>query len=314
MWILIPSLILVIPGYAQADNPLAEARNLVTQGHRQEAILLLNRRLEEEPEDFDARVLIGLIYSWDQLWDEGRRAFSIVLEKDPDYRDAVLGLINLEIWSGHPGRAKELAEKAVAARPQDSGYKVALAKADAALAPPQVVAPGSKRTASAASDELKWEVGVAQSNIFYSDKRSSWHETAVDLSRNFTAGWVTATFSHASWFGAGSNLIDLQSYPRIRPGMYGFVDVALSPDATLYAHRRLGAEIFKSLPHGFEASRRIRYMRFADNTLLITSSAGKYLGNYWFLARTFIEPSSTYATSAFPAFRAALLRRCGSLV
>src|SRR3984957_6359424 len=291
MRMLILSLVLLLPSYAQTGDILAQARELSSNDHPQQAIDLLNEHLKEVPDDSDARVLLGLICSWNKHYDEGRRAFTLVLKSDPDYKDAVLGLIHLELWSGNPRRALELAQNALKLRPLDPDYKAELEKAQADLAESRVTLPSSHGNAAApASEGPKWEAGIAESNIFYSDKRSSWHETAVDISRNFTAGWVTATFSHANWFGEGSNLIDLQSYPSIRHGTYAFVDVAFSPDATLSPHRRLGGEIFQSLPRGFEASAGFRYMRFNDNTLLYTASVGKWFGNNWILARTFISP------------------------
>jgi YaiO family outer membrane protein len=297
MRMLILSLVLLIPAYAQTENILTEARALSNQGQPEQAISLLNEHLRANADDSDARVLLGLICSWNKRYDEGRRAFSTVLAADPDYKDAVVGLINLELWSGHPGRAEEIVMHALWLRPQEPDYQAVLAKIKSDRAAAQSVA-GVKRPGTPAStDGPTWETGVAESNIWFSDKRSSWHETAVDVAHNFTAGWVTATFSHASWFGEGSNLIDLESYPRIRPGTYGFVDAAFSPDATLYAHHRFGGEIFQSLPRGFEASAGFRYMRFNSNTVLYTGSVGKYFGNYWFLARTFIDPDPATGVS-----------------
>jgi YaiO family outer membrane protein len=291
------SLLLLLPVYAQVDDVLVQARALSSSNHPEQAITLLNEYLRSDPDDPDARVLLGLICSWNKRYDEGRSAFTLVLKTHPDYKDAVLGLIHLELWSGNPARAAVVAQNALALRPKDADYQAELAKAKADLAESRVILPSSHGTASPKSDEPNWEAGVAESTIFYSDKRSSWHETDVDISRNFTAGWVTATFSHANWFGEGSNLIDLQSYPRIRPGTYGFVDVAYSPDATLYAHHRFGGEIFQSLPKGFEASAGFRYMRFDSNVWLYTASVGKWFGNYWVLGRTFIDPDPVFGTS-----------------
>jgi YaiO family outer membrane protein len=293
MRMLILSLLALTPAYAQVENALTQARDLVKNDHPDQAISLLNEYLVTEPEDLDARVLLGLIYSWNQRWADGRRAFSVVLRNDQDYKDAVLGLINLEIWSGHPTRAQELVQHALAARPDDSDLKLAQSKIEVVLTPAQTVSPDGRKDSAPAPDEPSWETGVAASTIFFSDKRSTWHETAVNMSRNFTAGWVTATFSHVNWFGKGSNMIDLQSYPRIRHGTYGFIDVAISPDATLYSRRRAGAEIFQNLPHGYEFSAGIRYLRFTNNVILYTGTFGKYFGNYWILGRTFIEPDST---------------------
>ncbi|HEY3744143.1 MAG TPA: YaiO family outer membrane beta-barrel protein [Bryobacteraceae bacterium] len=271
---------------------LKDARALAAKDQPEKAIALLNERLEGHPQDSDARVLLGLICSWNKRWEEGRRAFMTVLQADPDYKDAVLGLINLQIWSGFTASAAELAKDGLTHRPDDPDYLAALAKADAALQEDARVAAMRRinHNGPTADKEVGWEAGITESNIWFSDSRSSWHETAVSLSKNVASEWITARFSHASWFGEGSNLFELESYPKIRPGTYGYLEGAFSPDGTLYARRRFGAEIFQSIPKGFEASVGFRYMTFGHtNTVLYTASAGKYFGNYWFLARTFVS-------------------------
>ena len=300
MRFLILSLFLILPISAQEENVRTRASSLFGEDKPEKAFALLNEHLKTNPNDSDARVLVGLICSWDKRYDEGRRAFRVVLDDDPDYKDAVLGLINLELWSGQSERAEELAKQGLTLRPKDPDYQAALAKVQAsrkaAAADPVPAAAGAETKNP--KDETTWETGLAQSNIWYSDKRSSWHETAATVSRNTSIGWITARFSHASWFGEGSNLIEIESYPRIRPGTYGFIEGAFSPDATLYARRRFGAEIFQNLPKGFEASAGIRYMRFgATDTILYTGSVGKYFGNWWLLGRTFVSPDSLFGAS-----------------
>ena len=93
-------LLLTTAGSAQVENILARGRALFGQDQPQKAVSLLNDYLRDNPGDSDARVLMGLICSWDKRFEEGRRAFRLVLESDPDYKDAVLGLVNLELWSG----------------------------------------------------------------------------------------------------------------------------------------------------------------------------------------------------------------------
>ncbi len=292
-------LLLAITGSAQVENILARGRALFGQDQPQKAVSLLNDYLRDNPGDSDARVLMGLICSWDRRFEEGRRAFRLVLESDPDYKDAVLGLVNLELWSGQEARAEEIALQAMTYRPEDADYKAALAKVKAARTPanPVVAAARSIGGPPEASSERDWEAGVNQSNIWFSDKRSSWHETSASLSKNFGLGWITARFSHANWYGAGSNLVEVESYPRIRPGTYGYLAGAFSPDANLYAKRRGGAEIFQSFPLGFEGSAGIRYYHFNSDSLLYTGSIGKYFGNWWVLGRTFISPDSVVGLS-----------------
>ena len=292
MRILAFSLLLAMSTFAQGENVLIKARALFADDQAEKALSLVNEHLRVNPEDSDARVLLGLICSWTKRYDEGRRAFEAVLQADPDYKDATLGLVNLELWSGHAVKAEEVIRLGLRYRPDDSDYRAALTKVKAANGPVQTNA-----QIPVQPSEYNWEAGINQSNIWFSDKRSTWSETSGTLSKNFGPAWVTARFSHASWFGAGSNLVELESYPRIRPGTYGYVAGAFSPDATLYSRRRAGAEIFQSFPKGFEGSAGVRYYHFASDSVLYTGSVAKYFGNWWVLGRTFISPDSAVGLS-----------------
>ncbi len=293
MRILILSLLMVANVFADEDDVLAKGRALFAQNQSGQAISLLNEHLTKNPKDSDARVLLGLICSWDRRYNEGRKAFQAVLDADPDYKDAVLGLTNLEWWSGNALRAEQVVLDGLGYRPEDRDYQAALTKVEADLS--RVVS--SIRPTPEPAGEYNWEAGVNQSNIWFSDKRPSWHETSASISKSVGQVWVTARFSHASWFGAGSNLVEVESYPRIRPGTYGYLAGAFSPDATLYARRRAGAEIFQSFPKGFEGSAGVRYYHFGVDSLLYTGSVGKYFGNWWVLGRTFVSPDAVTGLS-----------------
>lgn len=293
------SIFLTASGFAEGDSVLTRARALFNQDQPARAVALLNEHLRVNTEDSDAVVLLGLICSWDKRYDEGRKAFGTVLDSDPDYKDAILGLVNLELWAGNPGNAEKAAKLGLSYRPGDPEYKTALAKVKAArqATGSAVAAAQSQAQTTAPANEYNWEAGVNQSNIWFSDKRSTWSETSGTLSKNFGPTWVTARFSHASWFGSGSNLVEVESYPRIRPGTYGYLAGAFSPDATLYAPRRAGAEVFQSFRGGFEGSAGIRYYHFGGDSFLYTGSAGRYFGNWWVLGRTFIAPDSAVGLS-----------------
>lgn len=116
-------------GIALADDILAEARELVKQDRPDESLKLLKTHLDVHPDDSDARVLYGLICSWEKRYDEGRPMLERVLVESPQYKDAVLALVNLELWSGNPARARQIAERAAVGKPDDMEYRQALEKA-----------------------------------------------------------------------------------------------------------------------------------------------------------------------------------------
>src|SRR5215467_11165922 len=128
-WILITALALALPPAALAGDILADARALSSSGHRPDALRMLERYLKDSPDDPDARVLYGLMLSWDDRLDDARKQFEIVLAKRPGYGDAVAGLINVELWSNHPERAEQLAAQAIERKGPSASLLFAQSKA-----------------------------------------------------------------------------------------------------------------------------------------------------------------------------------------
>lgn len=84
---------------AQTADPVAQARQLATAGHRAEAIHVLEQQLASHPDDIDARTLLGIVLSWDHQYDRARRELQLVLMRDPNNADARQALDRIEVWS-----------------------------------------------------------------------------------------------------------------------------------------------------------------------------------------------------------------------
>jgi tetratricopeptide (TPR) repeat protein len=120
------------PARAEEDL-LTHARTLATSHHREEAMDLLTARLSEHPTDVDARLLYGLILSWDGRWDDARQALQQVVAQTPGYADAVMALANVEIWSGHPDAADMVTSRYLEDKPGDIHVLLVRARAKRAL-------------------------------------------------------------------------------------------------------------------------------------------------------------------------------------
>ena len=88
-------LILPATSWAQA-NIIALARTASAEGRRSEALTMLERHLTQSPEDVDARLVYGLVLSWEGRYDEARRELQLVLSQAPGYEDARVALTNVE--------------------------------------------------------------------------------------------------------------------------------------------------------------------------------------------------------------------------
>ena len=78
---------------------------------------MLETHLAETPRDVDARLLYGLVLSWEGRYDEARPVLQQVLAQAPGYTDARVALMNVEDWSGHSAEAQEQAEQILASDP-----------------------------------------------------------------------------------------------------------------------------------------------------------------------------------------------------
>lgn len=307
------------PGHAgvEPQDLVSQARALAFDGHRAEALQVLEKRLSDRPTDSDAQVLRGIILSWEGRYHEARLDLEAVLARHPGHGDALPALINVEMWSDRPARAEELAREGLKRNPNDPDLLVALARAlkaqnrkrDALQVVRHVLAvdPGNKKAAdmeSSLGDSLRhFTASIDHSTQWYSDGRSSLQEEQVQLSQQTAVGSVMARFSHANQYGEASQQVEIDAYPHLRPGTYAYVNVGYSPDANLYPKYRVGSDLYQSLGGGFEASGGFRQLHFSGNVHIYTASLTKYYGDWMFTSRVFLTPD-TAGTSHSVQFQA----------
>ena len=289
---------------AEPQDVVSAARKLATTGHRAEALEMLDKRLAEKRTDSDARVLRGVILSWEGRYDDARRDLETVLAQHRDHGDALPALINVEMWSDHPERAEQLARDALRRNPTDPDLLLARARALKALkrdgeALDEVqrvllVDPGNQKAAAMKvdlGDSLrKWSASFDHSTEWFSDGRTPWNEEQAQLSRDTSIGSVMARFDRADRFSLTSQMVEIDAYPHIRRGMYLYLNAGYSPDAVLYPQTRFGADINQSLGHGYEASAGIRQLHFGGNLRIYTGALTKYYGDWMVTGRAFFTP------------------------
>jgi len=174
------------PLLADTAEVLAQARDLATHKQRPEAVTLLRKHLAEHTKDVDARLLLGAILSWEGEYEEARSELNRVLASSPDYSDAILALINVELWDDHPERAEVLAREASVRHPDSTEFLIAQARelkklnraAEAEKGQEDALArqPGNRK-AKVMLEDLReeghdWEVSFNRANTWYSDHRS----------------------------------------------------------------------------------------------------------------------------------------------
>jgi YaiO family outer membrane protein len=310
-----------LPVMAQDNQDVVtQARQLAYSGkeHREQALTMLKTYLDKQ-DDADARTLYGTILSWQGRYDEARVQLRMVLANSPAHGDALPAALNVEFWSGHPENADQLARTALAKEPDNVQWMLAEAKAlremhherDANRVLDRIlVVDNGNQTAKEmrrevpASGATEPEVTITHTYDWFSDGRSAQHETSVSISTPTRYGSVIARESRADRFGLKSYQSEIDFYPRIRPGTYGYLNFGYSFDTNLYPKFRVGADLFQSVGHGFELSGGYRYLGFTSGGVNIaTFAVSKYYHNFLFTGRGYVVPGSpgTSGTAQFSA-------------
>ncbi len=295
-----------VPAPEGVDEQFARARRLAFDGKRAEAIELCRAALLRSPNYHDIRILIGRIHAWEGRYEEGRSELQHVLRSEPSHLDGRVALVDLELWSDHPRTAITLCEEGLALRPAQPLLLFRKARAQKALgAYPEALV--TARQALAADPGL-YDARQLIENLAELAQRSKlslngtydrfdrtfepWWMTSLSLSHRFDAGSLIGRINRASRFGDTGHQLEVDAYPRWQDGTYFYLNAGFS-EASIFPHRRYGAEIYHNFPRGIEGSVGLRQLRFAASTVTIyTGSLGKYWGDYLFNLRANDTPSS----------------------
>jgi YaiO family outer membrane protein len=278
------SWLLLTSGLAAQDDVLAAARRAATSGRREAALSALEARLAVTPGDVDARLLYGLVLSWERRYDEARAALQQVLSEAPQYTDARVALMNVEYWSGRPTDARDLAEHILADHPGNAAARAIYDRIEASSQP--------------------WRGTTRYWFDNFTDSGSYGHEFEVSLTRRTPVGPLIVRGAQALRSGMDDELLEAEFYPRFRPGTYAFVAAGVATDASLYPRYRFGLELYQTLGRGFEVSAGTRYLAFDEPARIFVGSLAKYIQHWMLTGRVSYIPGGAGPDSTSYSARA----------
>lgn len=252
---------------AQADDVTSSARAAAARGQRTEALTSLEAHLGAAPRDVDARLLYGLILSWEGRYDEARRELRAVLVEAPAYDDARVALMNVAWWSGASAEARDAADAILSRDPGNQQARIVRERLDAANRP--------------------WWAGFEYSFDSFSDGRDAWHEYVSTVTRVTGRGSVSVKANQAHRFGLGDRSLEVEAYPRLGTGRYAFVAVAAAPDSTFYPSHRIAFDLYQSVGAGFEVSGGFRRLGFDAAASVYAGTISKYAGRWMVTGKIF---------------------------
>jgi YaiO family outer membrane protein len=166
--------------------------------------------------------------------------------------------MNVEYWTGHSKDALDLANEILARNPGNATARAVRERLEAAARP--------------------WWIETDYTVDTFDDGRDPWQEVSASLTRRTPVGSLIVRGSHASRFGNDDQLVEVEFYPRFRPGTYAYIGLGGSFQERLYAKVRYAFDLYQSIGHGFEVSGGARAMDFGRFTDIDVATLSKYIG------------------------------------
>ena len=144
-----------------------------------------------------------------------------------------------------------------------------------------------------APSEPRFTASAEYGYVYFSDsveRTLPWHLRSAELSAKTGRGTLVARVNQAERFGRSGLQVEADAYPRLTRRLYAYLNAGVS-GAEIFPERRLGGELYASLPRAVEASLGARRLEFTQTDVTIyTGSLGKYAGNYYVSARPYVTP------------------------
>lgn len=291
-------------GEENQKRTFEEARELAFKGKRQQSQEVLQLLLEENPYDVQARTLLAKTYSWDGEYDLARDEFKQLIKYAPREFEVWEAAIKNEFYSNSPFKALEMADRALKHLPNNDKILFLKAKAEAelknnkeALATLEPVLekdPDNEEAlalkASILRDLRKNDIIVRSYVDIYSKVFDPMQYYSVGWRRKTKLGSITAKVNMSHRFQTTGTQYEVDMYPKITKGMYGYLNFGVS-NSSLYPDVRYGAELYKSLPLSLDASLGVRVLKYNTTTTVYTGSLGWYTGNDYLQFRAYLTPN-----------------------
>ena len=289
-----------------------KARNFAFNGERKKARTILQQLLHESY-DNETAMLLGRIYSWEDMNDSAKIMFNRVLDSSKGNYSALDALVDLNYWNDRYDSSIAFCDTGLIYYVKDTNFLLKKARAframqkydDARLILNDILVKDSLNIGAKAMlrniriDLIKNKIMLDYSFDYYANNvRPPWHLLYLQYTRMTSMGSLVGRINLANRYNTNGVQYEMDFWPTIAKHWYGYLNAGIS-GASFFPVFRSGAEIYHNMPRAFEASLGFRYLEFdkkifnfKDNIFIYTASLGKYFGNNWACVRTFVTPSN----------------------
>jgi YaiO family outer membrane protein len=280
------------------------------KGQHDKAKEICRSFLLKHPQDPEAAILLGRLYSWNKQFDSARTCLKNVLSRQPANEEALQAIINVELWSNQLDQALVYCDKALALSPGSESLLIKKAKVynkqakykEASQLVEQVLRINpvneealrfreylKKKTA------VRYEksgIGLLYQHDHFNNSYAPWDYASLYLFHKSKIGMVSGSVNYASRFRASGVQYEINLYPRISSSMRAYLGAAYSKDS-VFPSGNFGAGLYHKLFEKAELDAGIRYLTFSrlpDPILIYTGAISISSKRVWTSFRTYLTP------------------------
>ena len=290
--------------YLQAADELRNVNN-------EQARETLRKVLAENPNHFDASLLMAYSYGWEGQYDSARLITRQLAGVEPNNYELLNLMIHMEIWDKKYKTALSLVNGALNAYPNDQNFLYQKARIqylmqdyhDALKTLEQLlyVNPNheeGKELYDLINKSHKYKDYIFLENHFeYSEMPylSRKMVQSIGLSKWQKYGTFIAKVNIGSEYpipwGEQGFQYELEAYPKLSPSNYLFLNYAFS-EHLFFPNHRTGFEFFQRFPKGLEASLGFRTIYWTSMTWIYTGSVSWTNNRHYIAFRPYVSQNS----------------------
>ena len=294
-----------------ADSLYIVARQHAFSGNFEKTRSLCDQIIHDAPAYYNAYVLKGKTFIWTQQFDSARVVLSKVYFKDPNNKNALSVMIDVEISARQYEQALTLCRQALKIYPEERDFQekkstvlLALGITEDAVIPESIVekvATKEKTIKSPSFNVQKLTFSNRLSVEYFNDQETvpasqTWEMERYAYERITKGvrlmGRVTTGLYMSDGISKRSTQYEFEGSPSFPDRSYSVINYSYS-SGSIFPRHRIGLEYFHVLNNDWEASAGLRYLSFMDENdkmqpvQAYTMSVSKYFHKWWLSFRPY---------------------------
>ena len=299
-----------------------QAAEDVKNGKYKQARDTLRKILVENPDHFDASLLMAYAYGWEGKYDSARLFTQQLVKINPNNNELLNLMVHVEIWDKKYKTALALVNKAMDIYPVDQNFMYQKARIqyemqdyqDALKSLEQLLAVNSNHDDGNKLYQLIKDCHMYQDYVFL----ENYYEFAEKpyISRKLVQSIGLAKKEKFGTFIAKVNIgkrlsplekdlgfqYELEAYPKLTSTQYLYLNYAFSQNL-FFPNHRTAFEFFQRLPKGFEASLGIRTIYWTSMNWIYTGSISLLSHKHYIAFRPYFSHTNRWTDSYILTYR-----------